>query len=106
MCPSFVKGTPVLRAISRVALAAILGVLMPVALAVPILAASPSVQVAVSASPSPNVSPGKAVLFIVDYTQGRVLYSAFATYHAYLEFPVLLALLFGRAGRATGMPAR
>jgi len=68
VCPSFVKGTPVLRAISRVVLAAILGVLMPVALAVPILAASPSVQVAVSASPSPNVSPGKAVLFIVDVT--------------------------------------
>jgi hypothetical protein len=52
------------------------------------------------------VTAPMAVLFIVDYTQGRVLYSAFATYHAYLEFPVLLALLFGRAGRATGMPAR
>ncbi|GAA1772845.1 hypothetical protein GCM10009681_50510 [Luedemannella helvata] len=35
-----------------------------------------------------------AVLFAVDYTQGRVMYSAFASYHAYLEFPVLLALLF------------
>lgn len=68
MCPSFVKGIPVLRAISRVAFAAILGVLMPVALAVPVLAASPNVQVAVSASPSPSVSPGKAVLFIVDVT--------------------------------------
>ena len=57
-----------LRAISRVALAAILGVLMPVALAIPVLAASPMVQVGVSASPSPNVSPGKAVLFVVDVT--------------------------------------
>jgi hypothetical protein len=37
-----------------------------------------------------------AVLFVSDYAQGRSLYAAFASYHAYLEFPVLLALLFGR----------
>jgi hypothetical protein len=34
-----------------------------------------------------------AVLFATDYAQGKALYAAFATYHAYLEFPVLLALL-------------
>jgi hypothetical protein len=33
------------------------------------------------------------VLFLSDYFQGRALYGALATYHAYLEFPVLLALL-------------
>jgi hypothetical protein len=36
-----------------------------------------------------------AVLFAVDYASGRALYSAFASYHAYLEFPVLLAMLLG-----------
>jgi hypothetical protein len=36
-----------------------------------------------------------AVLFVSDYFQGRALYGALATYHAYLEFPVLLALLMG-----------
>jgi hypothetical protein len=41
-----------------------------------------------------------AVLFVADYTQGRLLYSSFATYHAYLEFPVILALLVGRASNA------
>jgi hypothetical protein len=34
-----------------------------------------------------------AVLFVSDYFAGRALYGALATYHAYLEFPVLLALL-------------
>jgi hypothetical protein len=34
-----------------------------------------------------------AVLFFSDYFQGKALYSALATYHAYLEFPVLLALV-------------
>jgi len=34
-----------------------------------------------------------AVLFVLDYASGRALYSAFASYHAYIEFPVLLALL-------------
>ncbi|OLB78398.1 MAG: hypothetical protein AUI14_13325 [Actinobacteria bacterium 13_2_20CM_2_71_6] len=36
-----------------------------------------------------------AILFVADYRQGRLLYASFASYHAYLEFPVLLALLFG-----------
>jgi hypothetical protein len=40
-----------------------------------------------------------AVLFVADYRQGRLLYASFASYHAYLEFPVLLALLFGGATR-------
>ncbi|WP_432982039.1 hypothetical protein [Dactylosporangium sp. CA-233914] len=39
-----------------------------------------------------------AVLFVIDYASGRALYGAFASYHAYLEFPVLLALLLGPAG--------
>jgi hypothetical protein len=34
-----------------------------------------------------------AVLFLSDYFAGRALYGALATYHAYLEFPVLLALV-------------
>lgn len=33
------------------------------------------------------------VLFLTDYFQGKALYAALATYHAYLEFPILLALL-------------
>jgi hypothetical protein len=36
-----------------------------------------------------------AVLFVIDYASGRALYAAFASYHAYLEFPVLLAMLLG-----------
>lgn len=36
-----------------------------------------------------------AVVFAADYFQGKALYSALASYHAYLEFPVLLALLIG-----------
>ncbi|MEV0460263.1 hypothetical protein [Catellatospora methionotrophica] len=32
-------------------------------------------------------------LFLIDYGQGRTMYQALASYHAYLEFPVLLALL-------------
>ncbi|GAA3230336.1 hypothetical protein ACFO1B_26715 [Dactylosporangium siamense] len=39
------------------------------------------------------------LLFVIDYASGRALYSAFASYHAYLEFPVLLAMLLG-AGAA------
>ncbi|GHJ47476.1 hypothetical protein Cs7R123_48180 [Catellatospora sp. TT07R-123] len=38
------------------------------------------------------------VLFTADYLQGRAFYQAFASYHAYLEFPVLLALLFAAGG--------
>ena len=37
-----------------------------------------------------------AVVFAVDYATGRALYSSLATYHAYLEFPVLLAFLVRR----------
>jgi hypothetical protein len=33
------------------------------------------------------------VLFALDYASGKTLYAAAATYHAYLEFPVLLALI-------------
>jgi hypothetical protein len=36
-------------------------------------------------------------LFLVDYTTGRVVYSSLASYHAYLEFPVLLAFLSRRS---------
>jgi hypothetical protein len=36
-----------------------------------------------------------AVLLVVDYTTGRALYASVASYHAYLEFPVLLVLLLG-----------
>jgi hypothetical protein len=39
-----------------------------------------------------------AVVFVLDYAGGRSLYSALATYHAYLEFPVLLALLLAPTG--------
>jgi hypothetical protein len=45
-----------------------------------------------------------AVLFISDYFQGRAVYGALATYHAYLEFPVLLALLMSpRAVAPSGL---
>jgi hypothetical protein len=33
------------------------------------------------------------VIFALDYAQGKALYAAGASYHAYLEFPVLLALI-------------
>jgi hypothetical protein len=32
-----------------------------------------------------------------DYQGGRSLYAAFATYHAYLEFPVVIALALNLA---------
>ncbi len=41
-----------------------------------------------------------AVLFAIDYASGKTLYSAFASYHAYLEYPVLLAVLLGLRGAA------
>jgi hypothetical protein len=41
-----------------------------------------------------------AVLFVLDYAGGRSVYAALATYHAYLEFPVLLALLLAPAAAA------
>lgn len=42
-----------------------------------------------------GIGSALAVLFAVDYTSGRAMYGAFASYHAYLEFPVLLAMLLG-----------
>lgn len=49
------------------------------------------------------------VVFAIGYAQGHLLYASFASYHAYLEFPVLLAILFaGPAGPpdpATPSPA-
>lgn len=36
-----------------------------------------------------------AALFASDYASGKQLYAAVATYHAYLEFPVLLILVLG-----------
>lgn len=42
------------------------------------------------------------VLLVSDYRTGRTVYGAVASYHAYLEFPVLLALLLGLA---TGRPS-
>lgn len=35
------------------------------------------------------------VLFLVDYGQGRTVYTSLASYHAYLELPLLLAILLG-----------
>jgi hypothetical protein len=41
------------------------------------------------------------VVFALDYAQGRTLYAAGASYHAYLEFPVLLALILAFRPRPT-----
>lgn len=49
-----------------------------------------------------------AVLFGLDFAQGKALYAALASYHAYLELPVLLAMLVGGrhlAGTMTGSAA-
>lgn len=43
------------------------------------------------------------MLFAADYAQGRTLYAALASYHAYLEFPVLLMLVLG-LGEARTVP--
>lgn len=40
------------------------------------------------------------MLFAIDYASGKALYGAFASYHAYLEFPVVLAVLLGLRGSA------
>lgn len=45
-----------------------------------------------------------AVLFGVDFAQGKALYAALASYHAYLELPVLLAMLVGARGLAASTP--
>lgn len=44
-------------------------------------------------------------LFSLDYFHGKAVYAALASYHAYIEFPVLLAMLLGGAGLA-GATAR
>ncbi|MFM6848230.1 MAG: hypothetical protein ACKOVB_03900, partial [Terrabacter sp.] len=44
-----------------------------------------------------------AVLFGIDFAQGKALYAALASYHAYLELPVLLAMLVG-ARSLTSLP--
>lgn len=41
-----------------------------------------------------------AVLFAYDWSRGTSLYAAVASYHAYLEFPVLLMLVLGFGPRA------
>ena len=46
-----------------------------------------------------------AVLFWTDYHQGKALYGALASYHAYLEFPVLLALIMGAGVLGSGRDA-
>lgn len=46
-----------------------------------------------------------AGMFALDYWSGRSVYAALATYHAYLEFPVLLALLTGTTGARNTNPA-
>ncbi|GAA2744008.1 hypothetical protein [Kitasatospora cinereorecta] len=43
------------------------------------------------------VGAALAVLFATDYAQGKALYAAVASFHAYLEFPVLLVLVLGMA---------
>ncbi|MET0146376.1 MAG: hypothetical protein ABW328_16570 [Ilumatobacteraceae bacterium] len=40
-----------------------------------------------------------AVLFVVDYAQGRTVYAALASYHAYLELPIVLAVVVGWRAR-------
>jgi hypothetical protein len=47
-----------------------------------------------------GIAGGLAVglLFALDYATGKTLYAAVASYHAYLEFPVLLALILGGKG--------
>lgn len=45
------------------------------------------------------------VLFALDYASGKTLYAAAASYHAYLEFPVLLALVFAGAGLRRDQPS-
>ncbi len=39
-----------------------------------------------------------AVLLATDYGQGRTVYSALASYHAYLEFPIVLAMISQSGG--------
>jgi hypothetical protein len=46
-----------------------------------------------------------AVLFGLDFAQGRTVYAALASYHAYLELPVLLALLVGARSLSAASPS-
>ena len=41
------------------------------------------------------------VVFALDYATGRTLYASAASYHAYLEFPVLLALILAHPRQPT-----
>jgi len=43
-------------------------------------------------------------LLLTDYGQGRTVYSGLASYHAYLEFPVLLVLLTRWRGLHESVP--
>lgn len=42
---------------------------------------------------------------LVEYRQGRTLYTSLAAYHAYLEYPVLVALVLAWGVRAAGVSA-
>ena len=57
-----------------------------------------------------GIGVGLFCLFLVDYGQGRSVYTTLASYHAFLELPVLLAMLVGFSGfraaaRSEGVPA-
>lgn len=51
-----------------------------------------------------GVGAALLVLFVVDYGQGRTVYSALASYHAFLELPVLLAIVLGFGQGAVNSP--
>ncbi|MEU3462829.1 hypothetical protein ABZ721_23145 [Streptomyces sp. NPDC006733] len=51
-----------------------------------------------------GVAAALASLFATDYAQGKALYAAVASYHAYLEFPVLLILVLGLGPAAAVNP--
>jgi hypothetical protein len=44
------------------------------------------------------------LLFLTDYGQGRTVYTALASYHAYLELPVLAAMLLGLSTTGNANP--
>lgn len=46
-----------------------------------------------------------AALFVSDYDQGTSVYAALASYHAYLEFPVLLMLVLGMGPKTAPAPS-
>lgn len=51
-----------------------------------------------------GVAAALASLFATDYAQGKALYAAVASYHAYLEFPVLLMLVLGLGAAPAAIP--